>query len=106
MQQPPEHVVFILEFPGRPIKAGQSFSAAFVVGYFDTIIDQMHAVNDRYQGHTALVADESGWRLEKNRPPIDRLNPPVGLSPRVLRIAVAMLDQKNFGPLLFSRGGE
>jgi hypothetical protein len=62
MQQPPEHVIFILEFPGRPIKAGESFSAAFIVGYFDNI-DEMHAVNSRYKGHTALSADESGWRL-------------------------------------------
>jgi hypothetical protein len=64
MQQPPEHVILILEFGGRPIRAGQSFSAAFVVGYFDTI-EEMHAVNDRYKGHTALSADASGWRLEK-----------------------------------------
>ena len=62
MQQPAEHVIFILEFPGRPITAGESFSAAFIVGYFDTI-EEMHSVNDRYKGHTALTADESGWRL-------------------------------------------
>ena len=62
MQHPPEHVIFILEFPGRPIKAGESFSAAFIVGYFDTI-DEMHVVNDRYQGHTALKADAAGWKL-------------------------------------------
>lgn len=54
----------IFEFPGRPIKAGESCSAAFIVGYFDNI-DEMHAVNNRYKGHTALVADESGWRLAK-----------------------------------------
>jgi len=64
MQQPPEHVIFILEFPGRPIKAGQSFSAAFIVGYFDTI-DEMHTVNNRYKGHTSLSVDRSGWHLEK-----------------------------------------
>ena len=64
MQQPPEHVIFILEFPGRPIKVGEHFTAAFIVGYFDTI-DEMHAVNDRYKGHTGLSVDESGWRLEK-----------------------------------------
>jgi uridylate kinase len=29
----------------------------------------MHAVNDRYKGHTALSADGSGWRLAKRRPP-------------------------------------
>ena len=52
------------EFPGRPIKAGDCFSAAFVVGYFDAI-DDMHAVNDRYKGHTALTADASGWQLLK-----------------------------------------
>ena len=66
IQQPhkPGIVVFIEEFYGRPIKAGQSFSAAFVVGYFDTI-EEMQAVNDRYKGHTSLTADESGWRLGK-----------------------------------------
>ena len=54
----------IEEVYGRPIKAGQSFSAAHIVGYFDTI-DQMHAVYDRYKGHTALSVDGSGWRLVK-----------------------------------------
>ena len=62
--QRPEIVIFIEEFPGRPIKAGESFSAAFIVGYFDTI-DEMRAVNDRYKGHTALSVNGSGWRLEK-----------------------------------------
>jgi hypothetical protein len=60
--QRPGIVIFILEFGDRPIKVGESFSAAFVVGYFDTI-EEMQAVNDRYKGHTALSADESGWRL-------------------------------------------
>jgi len=55
-------IVMIEEIYGKPIKAGESFSAAHVVGYFDTI-DQMHAVCDRYQGHTALSVDPSGWRL-------------------------------------------
>lgn len=31
-------------------------------------VDEMHAVNDRYQGHRALSADGSGWRLEKQTP--------------------------------------
>ena len=62
--QRPGIVIFILEFGGRPIKASESFSAAFIVGYFDTI-DEMHAVSDRYKGHTALSADRSGWRLVK-----------------------------------------
>jgi hypothetical protein len=64
MQQPPEQVILILEFPGQPIKAGQYFSAAFLVGYFDTI-EEMQAINDRYKGHTVLSVDGSGWRLAK-----------------------------------------
>jgi hypothetical protein len=57
-------IVMIEETYGRPIKAGQSFSAAHVVGYFDSI-EAMQAVFDRYKGHTALSVDGSGWRLLK-----------------------------------------
>ena len=32
------YVCLIEEFGGRPIKAGESFSAAFIVGYFDSIV--------------------------------------------------------------------
>jgi hypothetical protein len=60
--QRPGIVIFIEEIGGRPIRAGASFSAAFVVGYFDTL-DEMHAVNERYKGHTGLSVDRSGWRL-------------------------------------------
>jgi hypothetical protein len=63
-QRPGGIIVMIEEIHGRPTKAGQSFSAAHIVGYFDTI-HQMHQVYDRYRGHTALGADESGWRLLK-----------------------------------------
>jgi len=55
-------IVMIEEVYGKPIRAGQSFSAAHMVGYFDTI-DQMHALYDQTKGHTGLTADESGWRL-------------------------------------------
>lgn len=61
-QRPGGIIVLILEMHGKPVTAGESFSAAHLVGYFDTIED-MHAVYDRYQGHTALVVDPSGWRL-------------------------------------------
>jgi hypothetical protein len=57
-------VIFILEFGGKPIHAGQSFSATHIVGYFDTI-DEMHALYNRYKDHTALSVDGSGWRLVK-----------------------------------------
>ena len=63
-QRPGDIIVMIEEIHGRPVTAGQSFSAAHVVGYFDTI-DQMHQLCERYQGHTALEADASGWRLAK-----------------------------------------
>ena len=63
-QRPGGIIVMIEEIHGRPVKAGESFSAAHIVGYFDSIED-MHAVYDRHKGHRKLVADESGWRLEK-----------------------------------------
>jgi hypothetical protein len=63
-QRPGDVIVTIEEVHGRPVKAGESFSAAHIVGFFDSI-EEMHAVYDRYKGHTALFADASGWRLEK-----------------------------------------
>ena len=60
-QRPHNQIVMIEEIHGKPVKAGESFSAAHIVGYFDTIED-MHEVYDRYRGHTALSADASGWR--------------------------------------------
>jgi hypothetical protein len=58
------YVCLIEEFGGRPIKAGESFSAAFVVGFFDSIAD-MHAVYDQYAGHTGLEANAEGWKLSR-----------------------------------------
>jgi hypothetical protein len=63
-QRPGGIIVMIEEVHGKPVKAGESFSAAHVVGFFDTI-EEMHRVYDRYKGHTALTADASGWRLVK-----------------------------------------
>lgn len=57
------YVCMIEEFGGRPIRPGQSFSAAFIVGYFDSL-PEMHRVYDQHRGHTRLVARESGWQLE------------------------------------------
>jgi hypothetical protein len=61
-QRPEDIIVMIEEIHGRPVKAGESFSAAHIVGYFDTIED-MHEVYDRHKGYTALSADASGWQL-------------------------------------------
>lgn len=63
-QRPGGIIVMIEEVHGKPVKAGQSFSAAHIVGFFDTI-DSMHQVYDRHKGHTALSVDAAGWRLEK-----------------------------------------
>ena len=58
------YVCMIEEFGGLPVKAGESFSAAFVVGYFDSI-DEMHRIYDRYRGKNLVTADENGWRLRR-----------------------------------------
>jgi hypothetical protein len=63
-QRPGGIIVMIEEVHGRPVRAGQSFSAAHIVGYFDTV-EQMRAVYDRFKGNIALFADASGWRLAK-----------------------------------------
>ena len=56
------YVCMIEEFGGRPIRAGESFSAAFVVGFFDSI-EEMEAVYDQYAGHSGLQVSATGWKL-------------------------------------------
>jgi hypothetical protein len=56
------YVCMIEEFGGRPVKAGESFSAAFIVGYFDSI-DEMHEVYDAHKGFTGLKVSAEGWEL-------------------------------------------
>jgi len=63
-QRPGGIIVMIEEIHGKSIQAGESFSAAHIVGYFDDI-DAMRKVYDRYQGHTALEASSDGWKLLK-----------------------------------------
>lgn len=56
------YVSMIEEFgPGR-VEEGESFSAAFIVGYFDSI-EEMEQVYDQYAGARGLEADAAGWRL-------------------------------------------
>lgn len=57
-------IVLIEECYGRPIKAGQSFSEAFIVGYFDSI-PEMRDVYDAHKGNTKLLVENGKWRLEK-----------------------------------------
>ena len=58
------YVCMIEEIGGRPVKAGESFGAAFIVGFFDSI-DEMHMVYDAHAGHQGLQVSESGWKLTK-----------------------------------------
>lgn len=56
------YICMIEEFGGQPIKAGQSFSAAFIVGFFDSI-EEMNQVYDAHKGKNELYVDAKGWRL-------------------------------------------
>lgn len=58
------YVCMIEEIGGYPIKAGQTFSAAYIIGYFDTI-GEMNMTYDQYAGARAIEVDESipQWRL-------------------------------------------
>jgi glucose/arabinose dehydrogenase len=58
------YVCMIEEFGGRPIKAGQSFSAAFIVGFFDSI-EEMNQVYDQHAGLNRLEATAEDWKLSK-----------------------------------------
>jgi hypothetical protein len=58
------YVCMIEEIGGEPVKAGDTFGAAFIVGYFDSI-EEMEKVYDEYAGHRGLTASESGWKLTK-----------------------------------------
>ncbi len=58
------YICLIEEFGGRPVKAGESFSAAFIVGYFDNI-EEMQVVYDAHKGHTGLKVDANAWMLTK-----------------------------------------
>jgi hypothetical protein len=58
------YVCMIEEFGGRPIRAGESFSAAFIVGYFDSI-EEMEATYDKYRGFTRLQVRDDRWTLQR-----------------------------------------
>jgi hypothetical protein len=58
------YVCMIEEFGERPVKAGEHFSAAFIVGYFDSI-EEAQRVYDEHRGHSEVVVDSRAWRLVK-----------------------------------------
>lgn len=55
-------IVMIEEIHGRPTRAGESFSAAHIVGFFDSI-PEMKSTYEANKGHTALAVDADGWRF-------------------------------------------
>jgi len=63
------YVCFIEEIGGHPVKpggagaGGESFGAAFIVGYFDSI-EEMEAVYDTYSGKSMLEMTAEGWKLK------------------------------------------
>ena len=56
------YVCLIEEIGGRPVKPKDSFSAAYIVGFFDSI-QEMNEVYDKYAGAVGLEVDTHGWRL-------------------------------------------
>lgn len=62
------YVCMIEEFGGRPIQPGESFGAAYVVGYFDSVAE-MDRVYDEYAGHDGLTESKDGWQLTKSGAP-------------------------------------
>ena len=58
------YVCMIEEFGGRPVKAGEHFSAAFIVGFFDSI-EEAEKVYDQHKGAKEVQVDEEGWKLIK-----------------------------------------
>lgn len=56
------YICFIEEFGERPVRPGDSFSAAFIVGYFDSVED-MEKLYDQHQGATQLTVSPAGWKL-------------------------------------------
>jgi hypothetical protein len=56
------YVCFIQELHGKAIKAGESFGAAYIVGYFDDI-EAMNKTYDQYKGVTGIGIVKGGIYL-------------------------------------------
>ena len=57
------YVCFIQELHGRRVRAGESFGAAYAVGYFDTVAE-MERLCDRYKGKRGIRVEGKKFRLE------------------------------------------
>ena len=57
------YVSFIQELHRKPVKAGESFGAAYVVGWFDNV-GEMQKVYDAYKGKSQIVLEGNTFRLK------------------------------------------
>jgi hypothetical protein len=57
------YVCFIEELHRKKVKAGESFGAAYVVGWFDDV-PEMKKVYDQYKGKSTIVVADGKFRLE------------------------------------------
>lgn len=58
------YVCFIEELHRKKVKAGESFGAAYVVGWFDSV-EEMNEVYDGYKGKRRIVVEGGKFRLER-----------------------------------------
>jgi hypothetical protein len=57
------YVCFIQELHGQRVRAGETFGAAYVVGYFDDVAD-MERTYDRHRGAREIVIEGGKFRLK------------------------------------------
>src|SRR5262249_9616148 len=57
------YVCFIQELHRRNVKAGDSFGAAYIVGWFDNIAE-MEKTYDQHKGKRRIVVQDGAFRLE------------------------------------------
>jgi hypothetical protein len=62
------YVCFIEELHRRHVKAGESFGAAYVIGWFDDVA-HMQQVYDQYRGTNRINVDSTGFHLEAAQRP-------------------------------------
>jgi hypothetical protein len=58
------YVCFIEELHRKKVKAGESFGAAYVVGFFDAVAE-MEKVYDGYKGTTGIAIEDGKYKLVK-----------------------------------------
>jgi hypothetical protein len=62
-----DYVCFIQENHGHPVSENETFGAAYVLGYFDSV-GEMNSVYDRFKGTRFIRADSQSYALEKEIP--------------------------------------